>query len=68
MESQLCTLAVHGGDLLDCLAVSDCLHGEPGLELDTVGARLLNSIGEDCAYSGRPESGRVAVLEFNDKG
>ncbi len=40
VESQLCKLAVHRADLLDCLAVSDCLHGDPGLELVTVGAAL----------------------------
>ena len=31
---------VFGGDLLDRLAATDCLHGDPGLELGTMGAAL----------------------------
>ena len=30
------------GDLLDCLAATDRLHGDPGLELEAVGAALAH--------------------------
>jgi len=33
---------VVSGDLLDRLAAADRLHGDPGLELGTVGAALIN--------------------------
>lgn len=29
-----------GSDLLDCLAATDRLHGDPGFELDTVGVAI----------------------------
>jgi hypothetical protein len=43
-----------GSDLLDCLAATDRLHGDPGLELGTVGAAL--------AHGGSPLSGVVPRL------
>jgi hypothetical protein len=52
-----------GGDLLDRLAAAaDRLLGDPGLELGTVGQRLLNCCGEGCAYGGSPKSGTVSRL------
>jgi hypothetical protein len=51
-----------GDDLLDRLAATDRLHGDPGLELGTVGRRLLNSFGEGFAYGGSPLSGAVPRL------
>ena len=52
-----------GGDLLDRLAAAaDRLLGDPGLELGTVGQRLLNCCGEGCAYGGSPESGIVSRI------
>ena len=33
-----------GSDLLGCLAATDRLHGDPGLELGTVGAALAHGV------------------------
>ena len=43
-----------GSDLLDCLAATDRLHGDPGLELGAVGAAL--------AHRWEPRSGAVPRL------
>ena len=43
-----------GGDLLDRLAATDRLHGDPGLELGTVGAAL--------AHRWEPRSGAIPGL------
>jgi len=45
---------VVGGDLLDRLAATDRFHGDPGLELGTVGAAL--------AHRWEPLSGAVPRL------
>jgi len=45
---------VVGGDLLDRLAATDRLHGDPGLELGAVGAALTHWWG--------PRSGAVPRL------
>ncbi len=57
---------VVGGYPLDRLAPTDRLHGDPGLELGTVGARLLNSFGEGFANGGSPFQGRYPASEVND--
>jgi len=47
-----------GGDFLDRLAATDHLHGDPGLDLGTVGAAL--------AYQWEPLSGAVPPSEVSD--
>lgn len=51
---------VVGGDLLDRLAATDRLHGDPGLELGAVGAAL--------AHRWERLSGRYPASEVNDGG
>jgi len=49
-----------GGDLLDRLAATNRLHGDPGLELGTVCAAL--------AHRWEPFQGRCPASEVNDGG
>ncbi len=44
---------VIGGDLLDRLAATDCLHGDPGLELGAMGQAFV------CSSVGAPVRGRT---------
>ena len=48
-----------GGDLLDRLTATDCLHGTPGLELGAVARRLL--------IDGSPDYARAPSSEVKDR-
>jgi hypothetical protein len=48
-----------GGDLLDRLAATDRFHGDPGLELGTVGAALTQLLRRRLRLRWEPLSGAV---------
>jgi hypothetical protein len=57
---------VIGGDLLDCHAATDRLHGDSGLELGTVGAALAQLLRRRLPNDGSPFQGRYPASEVND--
>jgi len=57
---------VISGNLLERLAATDRLHGDPGLELRAVVRRLLNSFGEGFANGRSPFQGRCPASKVND--
>jgi hypothetical protein len=53
---------VVSGDLLDRLAATDRLHGDPGLELGTVGASFAQLLRRRLRLRWEPLSGAVPRL------